>query len=99
MLRDTSTKGSWGSNQQPFGDKAVALPPELSTVLLANSRGVTRSRAMRSREIKLDDITRRVKNRSCEICELSKLLFLPCGGSNAPLLRLDCQNLKKEKKN
>jgi len=35
---------------------------------------------------------------SChEICELSKLLLVTCGGSNAPLLRLACQNLKKEK--
>ena len=60
-------------------------------------RGVTRSRATISREIKLDDITRRVKKRSREICELSKLLFVACGGSNAPLLRLACQNLTKEK--
>ena len=60
-------------------------------------RGVTRSRATRSREIKLNDITRRVKNLSREIWELSKLLFVACRGSNAPLLRLDCQNLTKEK--
>ena len=48
----------------------------------------------RSREIKLDNISRRVKN-------LSKLPFVTCGGSNAPLLRVACQNLnkKKEKKN
>ena len=52
----------------------------------------------RSREIKLDDNSCRVKNLSREICELSKLLFVTCGGSNAPLLRLACQNLKKEKK-
>ena len=56
------------------------------------TRGVTRSLAKRSREIKLYDITRRVKNQSREICELSKLLFVACRGSNAPLLRLDCQN-------
>ena len=62
--------------------------------LMMLTRGATRSR-----EVKLDDITRRIKNLSREICELSKLLFLPCGGSNAPLLRLDCQNLKKEKEN
>ena len=61
------------------------------------SRGVTRSRVMRSREIKLDNISRHVKNLSHENCELSKLLFVTCGGSNAPLLRLACQNLKKEK--
>ena len=60
-------------------------------------RGVTRSRATRSREIKLEDITRRVKNLSREICELSKHLFVACRGSNAPLLRLACQNLTKEK--
>ena len=74
---------------------------EFSFVRSRNSalyhRGVTRSRATRSREIKLDDITRRVKNRSREICDLSKLLFVACGGSNAPLLHLACQNLKKEK--
>ena len=52
---------------------------------------------MRSREVKLNDISRRVKNLSPEICELSKLLFVTCGDSNAPLLRLACQNLKKEK--
>ena len=52
-------------------------------------RGVTRSRATRSRKIKLNDITRRVKNLSREIYELSKFLFVAC---NAPLLRLDCQN-------
>ena len=56
-----------------------------------------RSRATRSREIKIDDITRRVKKLSHEICDLSKLLFVACGGSNAPLLHLACQNLKKEK--
>ena len=59
---------------------------------LPSIRGVTRSR-----EIKLDDITRRVKNRSREICDLSKLLFVACGGSNVPFLHLACQNLKKEK--
>ena len=63
----------------------------------ADCRGVTRSRATRSREIKLDDITRRVKNLSREISELSKLLFVACRGSNAPLIRLACQNLTKEK--
>ena len=63
------------------------------------NRGVTRSRATRSREIKLDDITRRVKNLSREISELSKLLFVACRGSNAPLIRLACQNLTKEKEN
>ena len=62
-----------------------------------DTRGVTRSRATRSREIKLNDITRRVKNLSCEISELSKLLFVACRGSNAPLIRLACQNLTKEK--
>ena len=65
--------------------------------VLQITRGVTRSRATRSREIKLDDITRRVKNRSRKICDLSKLLFVACGGSNAPMLHLGCQNLKKEK--
>ena len=58
---------------------------------------MTRSRATRSREIKLNDITRRVKNLSRKICELSKLLFVACRGSYAPLLRLGCQNLTKEK--
>ena len=58
---------------------------------------MTRSRATRSREIKLNDITRRVKNLSRKICELSKLLFVACRGGNAPLLRLACQNLTKEK--
>ena len=48
-------------------------------------------------KIKLDDISRRVKNLSRKICELSKLLFVTCGGSNASLLRLACRNLKKEK--
>ena len=48
--------------------------------------------------IKLDNISRRVKNLSREICEISKLLFVTCGGSNAPLLRLACQSLKTEKK-
>ena len=62
------------------------------------TRGVTRSRATRSRVIKLDDITRRVKNLSREICDLSKLLFVACGGSNAPLLHLACQNLKRRRK-
>ena len=61
------------------------------------NRGVTRSRATRSREIKLDDITRRVKNLSREISELSKLLFVAFRGSNAPLLRLGRQTLTKEK--
>ena len=61
------------------------------------NRGVTRSRATRSREIKLNDITRRVKNLSREISELSKLLFVACRGSNAPLIRLACQNLTKDK--
>ena len=63
-----------------------------------DNRGVPRSRATRSREIKLDDISRHVKNLSCEICELSKVLFMACGGSSAPLLCLACQNLKKEGK-
>jgi len=56
-------------------------------------RGVMRSRAT----IKLDNISRLVKNLSREICELSKLLFVTRGGSNAPLVRLACQDLKNEK--
>ena len=56
-----------------------------------------RSRATRSREIKLNDITRRVKKRSREICELSKLLFVACRGSNAPLLRLACLDVGEGK--
>ena len=59
--------------------------------------GVTRSRAMRSRKIKIDDISHLVKSLSHEIYELSKLLFVTCEGSNALLLCLACQNLKKEK--
>ena len=58
---------------------------------------MTRSRTTRSREIKLDDITRRVKSLSREISELSKLLFVAHRGSNAPLLHVACQNLTKEK--
>ena len=61
------------------------------------SRGVTRSGATRSCEIKPDNISCHVKNLSHQIWELSELLFVTCGGSNAPLLRLACQNLKKEK--
>ena len=60
-------------------------------------RGVTSSCATRSHEIKLDDITRCVKNQSREICE-TELLFVACGGSNAPLLHLACQNLKEKEK-